>query len=105
MRNIAYGHLIALMMLLGACVNPNNTPEVQAIQRVTQACATYDASLRSLALMRPRLSEAAVATVNQWRPVMNGFCIGEVPDLAAEDILGVMEKALFELSKIEGDAK
>ena len=52
MRNL----VIALAFLLGACVNPNNSPEVRSIQRVTQACATYDATLRSLALMRPRQS-------------------------------------------------
>ena len=104
MRNW-YNPWLALVFLLGACVNPNNSPEVRSIQRVTQVCASYDATLRSLAMVRPRLSEAQVDAVNQWRPIMNGICIGEVPDIAADSILDTAEKALFELSKIEGSAK
>jgi len=100
MRNL----LIGLVLFVAACANADNSPEVQAIQRVTQACATYDATLRSLALLRAggHLSESQIATVDQWRPIMNGICIGEVPDIAADSLLDTAEKALLELSKIEG---
>lgn len=101
MRNLA----IALTLLLGACVNPNNSVEVRSIQRVTQVCASYDATLRSLAIMRPRLSEAQVGAVDRWRPIMNGICTGEVPDIAADSLLDTAEKALFELNRIERAAQ
>lgn len=98
--------IIALTLFLVACMAPGNTPEVNAIARVTQACATYDATLRSLAIMRAgdKLSEDQIATVDQWRPIMNGICIGEVPDIAADSLLDTAEKALFELSQIKEDS-
>lgn len=91
-------------LFLSGCAAPDNSPEVNAINRVTQACATYDATLRSLALIKPRLSEEQIATVDQWRPILNGICTGEVPDVAADNLLDTMEKALFELSKIKEDS-
>ena len=96
--------VIALTLLLGACAGSGNSSEVQAVQRVTQACATYDATLRSLALMRAggNLSDNQIAMVDTWRPIMNGICTGEVPATAAAGLLDTAEKALFELSKIEG---
>ena len=96
--------LLVIPIVLAACTAPDNSPEVNAINRVTQACATYDATLRSLALMKPRLSEDQIATVDQWRPILNGICTGEVPDVAADNLLDTMEKALFELSKIKEDS-
>lgn len=96
--------LLVIPIVLAACTGPDNSPEVNAINRVTQACATYDATLRSLALIKPRLSEEQIATVDQWRPILNGICTGEVPDVAADNLLDTMEKALFELSKIKEDS-
>ena len=92
---------IALVFLLAACVNPNNSPEVRSVQRITQGCAAYDVVLRSLAVVRHSMSEESVDAVNQWRPIMNGFCMAEVPDVATDNVLDVMEKALYELNKID----
>lgn len=98
---------VAALLLLGGCPAPGTVnespPEVVAVQKVTKACATYDATLRSLAVMRGagHLSETEIAIVNQWRPIMWGICTGDVPDTAAESLLDTAEKALFELSKIE----
>ena len=105
-------YLIILTVVVGGLVLSGcaggeavqRSPEINAIDRVTQVCKVYDATLRSLAVMKPRLSEEQIATVDQWRPILNGICTGEVPDVAAESLLDTMEKALFELSKIKEDS-
>ena len=96
---------IGLVLLLAGCATVAVSPEVRDAQRITQACAVYDGTLRSLAIMRAggKLSDAQIAVVNQWRPILNGICIADdVPDIAASGLLDTLEKALLELNGLKG---
>lgn len=94
--------IIALVFLLTACASNQSSPEAQAYQRVTQGCTVYARTLQSLAMMRASgsLTDGQVAIVDEWRPLLNGVCLGDAP-MESGDALDLLERGLFELSKVE----
>ena len=92
--------LTPLLILLAACATPSSTQ-----QSLQVACNGYAATLTALAGYRAadRLSDEQVATIDQWRPVLNEACSGEIT--VTSDLLRIVEAGVLQMIFIETEVR
>ena len=92
-------YFVAVLLLVGlvGCQTTSYTPA----QSLLVSCKAYARTLTALAGYRAagELTEDQVATVDEWRPILNDACTGEVP--VTQDLLTAVEDALLKLIAIE----
>ena len=93
MRKLLLAPVFALM--LAACTVGGHS--------VLVSCEVYAGALKTLAIERAsgNLSDSQVATVNKWRPILNGVCLAETPP-AGTDAFDTLEAGLIALARIQG---
>lgn len=98
-------HIVRPVALVAAFFVAGCASSTSTQQSLQVACKAYAATLTSLAGFRAadRLSDAQVATVEQWRPTLNEACSGEVG--ATGDLLAVVEAGVLKMIFIEQEVR
>jgi hypothetical protein len=99
--------LVSLTMLSACATTGQGVPQATAAQlndpayQLLVTCRAWDTTLRSLAGYRAqgKLSKEDVATVEQWRPVLNQSCQSNQADIPAA--LNAAEQALQQIVIVE----